>query len=311
MTENLPNETKTRSKGITLTTRTQHKHPRRTILTKQPPQPPVLLPKAAIRLHRLANEPRRRLLLFQLPSRCLFRPAPRCSRRPKTRPLLHLWPSHLHPLRARASPGEAASINLDHREPSTSPGQTTSTTPSSSSPPSDSGASIMPAPAPPLVPASPDGSGRRSQPVLGLASRQFKATLRGAGATEGGNTRERAAEKEKEREPAKDGPSSPKREAEEGGRKTMHGRGAGLLQIRSLMSDLFPQSSSARPSRPHHARRSKLHQRSLYRTLWRLPTLSRLPPRVSDMVDDAEEGAEAEAEEDHRRLRIHEASAPP
>jgi len=28
------------------------------------------------------------------------------------------------------------------------------------------------------------------------------------------------------------------------------------------------------------------------------------------MVDDAEEGAEAETEEDHRRLRIREASAP-
>ena len=102
MTENLPNETKRRSKGIILTTRTQHKHPRRTILTRQPPQPPVLLPKAAIRLHRLANEPRRGLLLFQLPSRCLLRPAPRCSRRPETRPLLHLWPSHLRPLQVRA-----------------------------------------------------------------------------------------------------------------------------------------------------------------------------------------------------------------
>jgi len=90
-----------------------------------------------------------------------------------------------------------------------------STTPSSSEPTSDSGASITPAPAPSLVPASPDGSGRRSQPVLGLASRQFKTTLRGAGATEGGNMRERASEKEKEGEPAKDGPSSPKREAEE------------------------------------------------------------------------------------------------
>ena len=86
--------------------------------------------------------------------------------------------------------------------------------------------------------------------MLGLASRQFKATVSGAGVTKGGNTRERAAEKEKEKVPAKDGPSSPKREAEEEERKTTDGCGAGLV------SDLLLQSSSARPSRPYHARRS-------------------------------------------------------
>jgi len=77
--------------------------------------------------------------------------------------------------------------------------------------------------------------------------------------------REPAAEKEKEREPAKDGHLSPNYEAEEGGRMTTHGRGAGLLQLRSLVSDLLLQSSSARPSRPHHVCHSKLHQRMLHR----------------------------------------------
>ena len=35
------------------------------------------------------------------------------------------------------------------------------------------------------------------------------------------------------------------------------------------------------------------------------------PPQVVDMVDEAEGGAEAEAEGEHHRLRIREASAPP
>jgi len=59
------------------------------------------------------------------------------------------------------------------------------------------------------------------RPVLGLASRQFEAALSGAEVTKGDNKQERAAEKEKqkEREPAKDGSSSPKREAGLGGRR--------------------------------------------------------------------------------------------
>jgi len=39
----------------------------------------------------------------------------RRSQRLGTHPLLHLSPSHHRPLRARASPGEAASINPNHR----------------------------------------------------------------------------------------------------------------------------------------------------------------------------------------------------
>ena len=60
------------------------------------------------------------------------------------------------------------------------------------------------------------------QPVLGLAPRQFKAALSGAGVAKGGNGRERTAKKEKEKEeekegePSKDGPLSSNREA--GGR---------------------------------------------------------------------------------------------
>jgi len=115
---NPPNETKRRSIGIILTTRTPLKHPRRPIPKRRPPPAsPVLLPRrdeAAILLHRLANEPRRGLLLsLWPPSRCPLRLAPRRSRRQEKHPLLHLWPGHLP--RARASPGEAVSINLNHR----------------------------------------------------------------------------------------------------------------------------------------------------------------------------------------------------
>ena len=91
----------------------------------------------------------------------------------------------------------------------------------------------------------------------------------------------------------------------------MHERGVGLLQLRSLASYLLQRSSSVRPSRPHNARHSKLRQQKLYRVPWRLPMLPRPPPRVADMVDEVEEGAEAETEGEHHRLRIREASAPP
>ena len=73
-----------------------------------------------------------------------------------------------------------------------------------------------------------------------------------------------------------------------GGRKRLHGRGTGLLQLCSLVSDLLPQSLSARPSRPHHARRSKLCQQRIHRVPWSLPSLPRQPSRVADMVDKAE-----------------------
>jgi len=78
---------------------------------------------------------------------------------------------------------------------STSPGRATSTAPSSWSPPSD----FTPAPAPSHAPASSDGSENLSRPVLGLASRQFKVSLSGAGVNKGGNTRERPAERRKRR----------------------------------------------------------------------------------------------------------------
>jgi len=86
----------------------------------------------------------------------------------------------------------------------------------------------------------------------------------------------------------------------------MRERGVGLLQLRSPASYLLLRSSSARPSSPHNARRSKLRRQKLYRVAWCLPTLTRPPPRVADMVDEAEEGAEAETEEEHRRLWIRE-----
>jgi len=155
-----------------------------------------------------------------------------------------MWPSHLRPLRARASPGDAASTNPNHR-PRLVTRLTHINGPFSSRAPTDSGTSITPGPAPSLAPASPGGSGSRPWPVLGLALGQFEAALSSAGVTKGGNRQEHAAEKEKEeKEPAKDGASSSKREC--GGRRTTHGREAGLLQLRSLASYLLLQSSSAR-----------------------------------------------------------------
>jgi len=83
-----------------------------------------------------------------------------------------------------------------------------------------------------------------------------------------------------------------------GGRRRAHGRGAGLPHLRGLRlaSYLLLRSSSARPSRPHHVRRSKPRQQTLSRAPCHLPTLTRPLPRVADMVDGAEEGAEAETE---------------
>jgi hypothetical protein len=83
------------------------------------------------------------------------------------------------------------------------------------------------------------------------------------GVTKDGNWRDRAAEKVegKGKESAKDGPSSSKREG--GGRRRgrlTHGHGAGLLQLRNLTSYLLLRSSSAWPSSPSYAHRSKLRE---------------------------------------------------
>jgi len=89
--------------------------PKKDDLKKRPPPLPVLLPrlnKAAIRPHRLANEPRRAL---QSPKRRSLRLALRRNRRPETHLLLHLWPSRLRSLRARSSPGGTASTSPNRR----------------------------------------------------------------------------------------------------------------------------------------------------------------------------------------------------
>ena len=75
-------------------------------------------------------------------------------------------------------------------------------------------------------------------------------------------TGERAQLKGEERKSAKDYTSTATAAA--GGRRTVHGRGAGL-QPYSLASYLLLQPSSARTSRHHHARRSKLRLQTLYR----------------------------------------------
>jgi hypothetical protein len=46
-----------------------------------------------------------------------------------------------------------------------------------------------------------------------------------------------------------------------------------------------------------------------YRVPWRLPTLTCQPPRVAEIIDEEEEGAEAEIREEHCHLRFREASA--
>jgi hypothetical protein len=72
-----------------------------------------------------------------------------------------------------------------------------------------------------------------------------------------------------------------------GGGWTTHRHGASLLQLRSLTSYLLVRSSSARPSGPSHARRRKLRQQTLYRVPRGPPTLTRPPPRVAIMMDEA------------------------
>ncbi|KAI9464082.1 Smg-4/UPF3 family-domain-containing protein [Lactarius psammicola] len=82
----------------------------------------------------------------------------------------------------------------------------------SSTPAESSASASASAPAPALATSGSNESGRRARPVLGLASRQFEAALSGAGVSKGGSRRDRGTEKEKE--PAKDGPS---REKKDGG----------------------------------------------------------------------------------------------
>ena len=70
--------------------------------------------------------------------------------------------------------------------------------------------------------------------MLGLASRQFEAALSSSGITKGGNRREHTADKEKEEEkesPQRMDPLVQRGRAGVGGRRTWHGRGAGLLQF--------------------------------------------------------------------------------
>jgi regulator of nonsense transcripts 3 len=221
------------------------------------------------------------------------------------------------------------------KPPSTSAGQAASAA-ASSSPPMDAGAggpvsatASAPAPAPALAPASSDGPGRRSRPVLGLASRQFEAVLSGAGVTKGGSRREHAGEKEKEkerereREPTMDGgPSSLERRgravaaaAAAGGRKTTTGvRGAAAAPVR-LRSPAFcprPPSSSAKPSRVRCAHRNNEPRRRTQhrRAPWRRPrrTCPRPGPLTAAMRDGTEEVAGgAEAEVQHRHSQIREA----
>jgi len=133
--------------------------------------------------------------------------------------------------------------------------------------------------------------------VLGRASRQFEAALSGGGVTKGGNRWECAAEKEneEEREPASNSTSSSKREG--GGRRTTHGRRAGLC---SLAFHLFQCEAKQVPPRPSQ-------QAPLTGAIsGALAFVNPNPPtsRVVDMVDETEEGAEAETEWEQRHLRI-------
>jgi hypothetical protein len=95
--------------------------------------------------------------------------------------------------------------------------------------------------------------------VLGLASRQLEAALSDAGVTKGGNRRERAAEKEEEEEGNSRMMVPLARRRAVGGRKRLHGRGTGLLQLRSLVSDLLLESFSAR----HKQATSRASQQAL------------------------------------------------
>ena len=140
----------------------------------------------------------------------------------------------------------------------------------------------------------------------GLASRQFEAGLRGAGVTKtltGGTKRKKG--QEKGREPVTDGPFSLKRGGGVGGRRELGGPAA-IRQPGVLSTPTIPQREDKQaPLRQC----SKLRPQTLCRVLWRLPTLARPFPRLADTGDEAEEGAEAETEGEHRRLRIREASA--
>ena len=135
-------------------------------------------------------------------------------------------PSEAKPPSSSPSKGKSARAGKHHSKPPpfTSPSQVApvpaATAPSS--PPTEASAQPpTPAPgtpiAPALTPTSSDNPGRRTRPVLGIASRHFEAALSGAGVSKGSGSgrRERGAEREREKEPAKDGSSS--REKRDGG----------------------------------------------------------------------------------------------
>lgn len=120
-----------------------------------------------------------------------------------------------------SSPSKAKSTRAGKHPPkssSTTPSQAAAAAAAAPSSPPTEASVQAPTPAsaaPALAPASSDSSGRRSRPVLGIASRHFEAALSGAGVSKGSSRRERGTEKEKE--PAKDGSSREKREG--GGRR--------------------------------------------------------------------------------------------
>ena len=147
-----------------------------------------------------------------------------------------------------------------------SPGQATSMTPPSFRVlPQTLAPSITPAHAPTLAPVSPDGS----EDGRGLCVDSRRGSSTWPQWCWRHERRPHAAEKVKAKEEGKGAregwsPSNSKRQGE-GRRKYYY---------------LFLQSSSARPCRPHQARRSKHGQQTLYWALCRLLTLTCLPPRV-------------------------------
>lgn len=122
----------------------------------------------------------------------------------------------------RASKHQASAHAQSQEAQHSKPSSATQT--AASSTPAETGASTS-TPAPVPATAGSNESGRRTRPVLGLASRQFEAALSGAGVSKGGGSsrRDRGTEKEKEKEPApprekKDGGSRKKREDDAPGR---------------------------------------------------------------------------------------------
>jgi hypothetical protein len=106
----LPSGTKKQFKGTILTTRTPSRRPRERSPKRSPRAPPAPLPnpkRAASRLRRWASGQRRGPPPQQLPRKRPLRLARWRSQSPE---MLHLRPSRLHPLPARANLRELASI---------------------------------------------------------------------------------------------------------------------------------------------------------------------------------------------------------